>query len=140
MLDFIKWLWGIFRTILTVVLIVFLAIILTQRVTNNKTSIAGFRIFTVITPSMVPEYNIGDAIFTRTIDPSKIKIGDDVTYMGTEESFKDKIVTHRVINIEKAENGMYIFQTKGIANDEADPKINETQIYGKVLSSFKRIL
>ena len=102
-------------------------------------SVAGFRIFTVVTESMVPEYLVGDAIFTQTINPEDIKVGDDVTYLGTAESFKDKIVTHRVISVEKGEDGLYIFQTKGIANEEPDPKINETQIFGKVIYKIKSI-
>ena len=139
MLKAIKTIWAILRTILIVVLIVVLAIVVTQRVSNNKMSIAGFRIFTVITESMIPEYAVGDAIFTQTIDPSEIKVGDDITYFGMAESFKDKIVTHRVIDIEKGEDGLYIFQTKGIANPEPDPKINETQVFGKVIYKIKSI-
>lgn len=139
MLKLLKTLFNIFRKLLTIFLIIFLAIVLTQRLTDNKKSIAGFRVFTVITQSMEPEYKVGDAIFTRVVDPSQIKIGDDITYLGVEDSFKDKIVTHRVIDIERRENGIYIFQTKGIANDKADPKINETQVYGKVLYKIKTI-
>ena len=139
MLGFIKFLWTIIRTILTIILVALLAIIITQRVSNNKKAIAGFRIFTVVTESMVPKYLVGDAIFTQTVAPEEIRVGDDITYLGTSESFKDKTVTHRVINKEKGEDGLYIFQTKGIANDEADPKINETQIYGKVIYKIKSI-
>lgn len=139
MLKAIKTIWAIIRTIITVILVVVLAIVITQRVTNNKMSIAGFRIFTVITESMIPDYVVGDAIFTKTIEPSEIKVGDDITYLGMSESFKDKIVTHRVIDIEKSEDGLYIFQTKGIANPEPDPKINETQIFGKVIYKIKSI-
>lgn len=139
MLKAIKTIWAIIRTILTVILVAVLVIVVTQRVSNNKMSIAGFRIFTVITESMVPEYVVGDAIFTQKIDPSEIKVGDDITYLGMAESFKDKIVTHRVIDIEKGEDGLYIFQTKGIANPEPDPKINETQVFGKVIYKIKSI-
>jgi len=139
MLKLLKFIWTTIRTILTIILVALLAIIITQRVSNNKMAVAGFRIFTVVTESMVPEYLVGDAIFTQTIEPEDIKVGDDVTYLGTAESFRDKIVTHRVISIEKAEDGQYIFQTKGIANDKEDPKINETQIYGKVIYKIKSI-
>ena len=139
MLKEIKALWVVIRTILTIILIALLAIVGVQRISNNKMAVAGFRIFTVITESMTPKYKVGDAIFTKTINPSEIKVGDDITYLGTAESFKDKIVTHRVISIEKGEDGLYIFQTKGIANDEPDPKINETQIYGKVIYKIKTI-
>ncbi len=139
MLKVIKTIWAIVRTILTIILVGLLVIVVTQRVSNNKMAVAGFRIFTVVTESMKPEYVVGDAIFTQTIEPSEIKVGDDITYLGMAESFKDKIVTHRVINVEKAEDGTYIFETKGIANPKADPKINESQIFGKVIYKIKSI-
>ena len=139
MLGFLKFLWTIARTILSIVLIGLLAIIITQRVSNNKMSVAGFRVFTVVTESMIPEYIVGDTIITKSIDQSDIKIGDDVTYLGTVDSFRDKIVTHRVIKIEKDEDGQYIFQTKGIANEKEDPKINGSQIFGKVFYKIKSI-
>lgn len=139
MLKVIKTIWAIVRTILTIILVGLLVIVVTQRVSNNKMAVAGFRIFTVVTESMKPEYVVGDAIFTQTIEPSEIKVGDDITYLGMAESFKDKIVTHRVINVEKAEDGTYFFETKGIANPKADPKINESQIFGKVIYKIKSI-
>ena len=139
MLKVIKNIWAVIRTILTVILVILLVVVVTQRVSNNKMAVAGFRIFTVVTESMKPEYVVGDAIVTKVIEPSEIKIGDDITYLGLAESFKDKIVTHRVINIEKAEDGTYIFETKGIANPKADPKINESQIFGKVIYKIKSI-
>ena len=139
MLKVIRTIWAIIRAILTVVLVALLVVVVTQRISNNKMAVAGFRIFTVVTESMKPKYLVGDAIVTKTIEPSEIKIGDDITYLGMAESFKDKIVTHRVINIEKGEDGVYIFETKGIANPKADPKINESQIFGKVIYKIKSI-
>ena len=139
MLGFLKFLWTIVRTILSILIVALLAVIITQRVSNNKMSVAGFRVFTVVTESMIPEYIVGDTIITKSIDQSDIKIGDDVTYLGTVDSFRDKIVTHRVIKIEKDEDGQYIFQTKGIANEKEDPKINGSQIFGKVLYKVKSI-
>lgn len=139
MLKIIRTIWSTIRTIVSIILIGVIVIVLTQRVSNNKMSIAGLRIFNVITRSMVPQYNVGDVLLTRWIDPSEIQVGDDITYQGTEESFKDKIVTHRVIMTKKTEEGFYIFQTQGIANDEPDPIINESQVYGKVLYKIKSI-
>lgn len=138
-MKIIRSIFDVIRWIITVILVALLVIVAVQRFSNNNASIAGFRIFTVITESMVPKYNIGDAICTVYVDPSEIKVGDDVTYIGEQDSFKDKIITHRVINIEKGENDIYIFETKGIANDEPDPKINQTQIYGKVVYKIKSI-
>ena len=102
-------------------------------------SIAGIRLFTVVTESMVPEYKVGTTIIVKQMDPEKIQIGDDITYFGAEESFKEKIVTHRVISKSSNEDGTYTFETKGIANEQADPKILDSQIYGKVLYKIKSI-
>lgn len=138
----LKLIYVFIKFIVWIFVIGLLAIILTQRISNNTKAVAGFRIFTVVTESMVPVYNVGDAILVEQIDVEKLNVGDDITYIGKEDSFKDKIVTHRIINIEKSENpekGKYIIQTQGVANDEPDPKINETQIYGKVLYRIKII-
>ena len=142
MKTILKLIYWLIRFLVWILVIGLLAIILTQRVSNNTKAVAGFRIFTVVTESMVPVYNVGDAILVEQTDIEKLRVGDDITYIGKEDSFKDKIVTHRIINIEKSENpekGKYIIQTQGVANDEPDPKINETQIYGKVLYKIKII-
>ena len=135
----LKRLYSIIRFLLTVVLVALLAIVLTQRISDNKMSIAGIRIFTVVTESMVPEYLVGDAILVKSVEPEELKVGDDITYLGKEDSFADKIVTHRIEKIDKKEDGTYEITTKGIANDEEDPTINETQVYGKVLYKIKTI-
>ena len=67
MLKEIKALWMVIRTILTIILIALLAIVGVQRISNNKMAVAGFRIFTVITESMVPKYLVGDAILVRAM-------------------------------------------------------------------------
>ncbi len=138
-MGFLKFLFKIIKAILWFLLIVFLAIILVQRISDNKKSVAGIRLFTVISPSMVPEYEIGDSLLVKQVDIKDLKVGDDISYLGKEDTFKDKIVTHRIISINKDENNNYIIQTKGIANDKADPKINDTQIYGKVVYKIKTI-
>ena len=131
--------WSIIKFIIWVLVIGLLIIIGVQRITKNEKAVAGFRIFTVITESMVPVYKVGDSIVIKNEDPSQLKVGDDITYLGKEESMKDKIVTHRIISIEKNEDGTYKIQTKGVANDEPDPIINESQVYGKVLYKIKTI-
>lgn len=135
----LKSLMSIIKFIITVLVIGIVAIILVQRFSNNNMSIAGYRIFTVVTESMVPKYQVGDVLLVKQTDPSKIQKEDDVTYMGKVGSFADKIVTHQVINIEKAENGTLNFHTKGIANDTEDPIVNETQIYGVVQAKLELI-
>lgn len=128
---FLKFIWGIFVKILTIVIIFISIIIVVQKVTNNQESFFGFRIFRVQTGSMIPKYQVGDIILVRETDPDKIKIGDDVTYEGTTGSMKGLLVTHRVIDIEEVE-GKKVFHTKGIANELEDPVVSEDQINGVV--------
>ena len=129
---FLKGIISIIKFILTVIIVGFIAIILVQRFSNNNLSIAGYRIFTVVTESMLPKYEVGDVLLVKQVDTKQIKKGDDVTYMGKVGNFADKIVTHQVINIESADNGGLVFYTKGIANDKEDPLVYEDQIYGIV--------
>lgn len=118
--------------LLYVIVLLILLVVLIQRFSSNDISIAGFRIFNVATGSMVPEYQVGDILVSKEIEPEKVEIGDDIVYEGEKGDFKDRIVTHRVIS-KREENGKYYFTTKGIANEEADPEISQDQIYGKII-------
>lgn len=124
---------GLIKAIVSIIIILIVAVIIVQRVTNNKLNLAGYGLYTVVTPSMVPKYNIGDMIIAKQKDPDTIKVGDDVVYQGEVDSYKDKIVTHQVIEIEQTNEGK-IFHTKGIANPLEDPTIKSNQIYGVVLT------
>ena len=92
--------------------------------------------FVVATGSMVPKYNVGDVLISKEIPPEEIKVGDDIVYTGKEGSFKDKVVTHQVIFIEK-DNENYRIKTKGIANTGEDPEITQEQVMGKIIYKFK---
>ena len=59
--------------------------------------------------------------------------------MGEVDSFKDKIVTHRVLKNNKNSDGTYTLKTKGIANEIEDPEIKDSQVFGKVLYKVKSI-
>ena len=130
--GFFKVLWKIAKTILVIIALLVFAVIIVQRVSNNKANIAGYGIYTIVSESMVPEYNIWDMLFAKKTDAAEIQIGDDVVYQGKEGDFADKVVTHRVIKKTRHGNS-YTFVTKGIANDLEDPAIEEDQIYGKVV-------
>lgn len=135
----LKSLFSIVKFVITVIAMGIVAIILVQRFSNNNLSVAGFRIFTVVTESMVPKYQVGDVLLIKETDAEKIQQGDDVTYQGKVGSFADKIVTHQVINITSGKDGRLEFCTKGIANDKEDPIVYEDQIYGVVQTKLQII-
>lgn len=130
--KFIKFLIKFIKVVVWIFVLLVIFVILVQRIFNNQVSIGSYRMFTVVTGSMEPVYNVGDVVISKEVDPSTIKKGDDVVYLGEKDDFKDKIVTHRVIKIEKKE-GDYYFTTKGVANEYSDPVISSDQIYGKVV-------
>lgn len=124
--------------LLFLIVILMLIVVILQRVTDNSVTIGGFRIFTVATGSMVPKYEVGDILISKEIDPSEIKVGDDIVYKGKEGSFNGKVVTHRVISIEE-QGGEYHIITQGIANEQADPEITDEQVYGKIIYKVKTL-
>lgn len=121
----------IIKTLCIILAVIVLIIIGVQRFSNNKVNLFGIGVYTIITESMYPEYEVGDMIFAKETPLEELKVGDDVVYQGEVDSFKDKIITHRIKEI----NGENI-QTRGINNQFDDPPITYKQVYGKVVFKF----
>lgn len=124
----------IVSAIIYTILIIVLGMVLIQKFSNNKISFLGYRIFRVISESMVPEYNINDILLVKDINIEDIKIGDNISYTKEINGNVDAIITHKVIDIEKDSEGKLFFHTKGIANTLEDPIVKEEQIYGVVVN------
>lgn len=118
--------------VITIFVIAFVAVVCLQRFSNNEFAFFNHRIFTVVSGSMAPKYNIGDVLISKDVEPSEIKVGDAVSYLGSSGSFKGKVITHEVIDIEKDADGKLVFHTKGLANLIEDPIVYENQVYGIV--------
>lgn len=128
---------AIVKVICIIVLLMLIFVLALQRFSNNKLAIGGFRVFNIVTGSMVPDYVVGDVVVIKEVDPETLKLGDDITYLGKEDSFAGRVVTHRLIRIEETTIGKRYY-TQGIANPSPDPVITADQIYGKVI--YKCIL
>ena len=122
----------IIKGILTLFLIIFLLLVIFQKITKNQLALGNIFIFEVASESMVPDYEIGDVIVVKKVDASTLNIGDDITYLGKESNLRGLTITHRIIN-KREDNGEYYFVTKGIANPIEDPEISSSDIYGKVI-------
>lgn len=127
-----KIIYGIIRTFIVSFLVIYLLFVIIQRVTNNS-SIFGYRMFTVATGSMEPVYNVNDVILVKDTDPSTLKVGDDIAYLGNRDAVKGLVVTHRIIRIETLDDNKVHYTLKGVNNKYEDPSITEDQILGKVL-------
>ncbi len=133
----------IFKTIritLTILVVIILGAVILQRLSNNKISFLGYGIYTIISESMKPDYEIGDMIVSKETAKENLKVGDVIVYKGSEGEFTDKVVTHRIY-----EMGDKII-TKGDNNEALDPAIEYEQVYGKVvhkmfvLSIFSKLM
>ena len=122
--------WALELTVITIAII-----IIVQRVSDNRKSFLGYRIFNVASGSMEPEYAVGDILIAKKKDPSTIKVGDNIVYLGNKSDYKGKIITHAVIAIDENDNGEYLFHTKGKANTIEDPVVHQNQLYGVVVNN-----
>ena len=107
MSNTLKKTWNIVSTAL-VVLIVLCAVFL------MGSRLLGFQCYNVISPSMEPEYGVGDLLYVKKVDPNTIKEGDVITFIVNEDLV---VGTHRVVRVD-AENQR--FYTKGDANEIED--------------------
>lgn len=125
------------KVILTIMIVLFLLMVCLQRFSDNKISFFNYRIFTVVSGSMVPKYNIGDVLLSKGVEPKNVKVGDTISYIGAN-NYAGKVITHEVIEIDRDVNGEYIFHTKGKANPIKDIyPVYEKQLYGVVIYKMK---
>jgi len=94
----------------------------------------GVKMYTVLTGSMQPTYNVGDLVYVAPTPFNEIKVGDTVTYIINSQG---TVVTHRVI--QKDETKGVVF-TKGDNNSTPDGReIQYQNIVGVVKFSVPKI-
>lgn len=107
---------------LTIILVTFLLILV-----SLTSGLFKHELIAIISGSMSPVYDRGDAVIITKKDPSDIKIGEVLAF-----NTSSGIVTHRVINISSI-NGVYTFVTKGDANTTKDTyEIHNENVIGTV--------
>jgi|AntRauTorcE11897_2_1112592.scaffolds.fasta_scaffold00001_510 signal peptidase len=125
----IKKIWSIVDKVIMFLLITFIIVAIISSIffTYNKSqnkmvNLFGYSFAYVLTGSMEPTLNVGDAILIKDVDANNIQVDDIVTYKSTEGVLSGNYVTHRVVEINE-ENGQLIFTTKGDANNSIDTEI-----------------
>lgn len=115
---------------ITSTVLMVLAVILSILLVGVK--LIGIDVLTIISPSMEPKYPTGSLVYLVDVDPSKLKVGDVITFQITNSM----TATHRIKEIVHDENDPSIvrFRTKGDNNDTYDGKLVELQdVKGKVV-------
>lgn len=103
----LKKIWNIVSTVLVALVVLFAVFLMGSR-------LIGFQCYNIISPSMEPQYMVGDLIYVKKVDPATIKVGDVITFIANEDLV---VGTHRVVRVD-AENQR--FYTKGDANEIED--------------------
>ena len=128
---------NIFLTVILILLVVLIAFIMFMRISGKTPNIAGYMVFRVSTGSMEPDLMVGDVILSKSVDnPEDLKIGDVVTYQGIVGNYKDKLITHEIVQEPYYDNGTCYVVTQGIANYESDPPVPTENIVGIMVTKI----
>lgn len=80
----------------------------------------GYKALRVVSSSMEPLLKKGDCILIKCIEPTQVKNGDVISYFSSDPVLEKYVNTHRVIAINKDEEGKLVFTTKGDNNKYED--------------------
>ena len=110
---------------------------------NTEKNILGYRVYTVLTPSMTPKadgssppggFSAGAMVVVKICEPEEIKEGDIITFNpNTRDETGQTYLTHRVVEVLDGLDGKegIHFITRGDANNDNDTPIPGRMLIGK---------
>lgn len=114
-----NWLVIIGCIILIPMLIINIYIMIQSKTNQDKVpSVFGIKPFIVLSGSMEDEIYKGDLIFTKNVEPSRLKVNDVIAFRDSENT----VTTHRIIDL-VVEDGQTYFITKGDNNNTQDQNL-----------------
>lgn len=84
-------------------------------------AVGGATTYTVLTRSMEPGLPPGTLLVVRPTPVDDLRVGDVITFQ--LESGEPTVVTHRITEVQLAEDDERLFTTQGDANANADPEL-----------------
>lgn len=110
-----------------VALAVFMMIFTVVSVTTfnrNDRDLFGYKAYIVNTDSMAAtDFNAGDLIFVKEVDPSTLKEGDIITYISQNSESFGEVITHKIRSLTKDAQGNPGFVTYGTTTGKDDATI-----------------
>jgi len=117
---------------LVIALIICFGVII-QVTTNGYVRFGGYSLFRVVTGSMEPAVPVGSLLVCKSTPIEEIGQGDIVCFHSLNPKILGKVITHRVIAVEKDADGAPMLVTKGDANLSADSeRVTQTNLIGRV--------
>ncbi|WP_197028966.1 signal peptidase I [Blastococcus sp. URHD0036] len=81
--------------------------------------VLDYRTMTMLTGSMAPSIEPGDVVVSTPLSVSDVEVGMVITYHIPIDDHR--VVTHRVIEVDRTADGTVSVRTQGDANDAPDP-------------------
>lgn len=128
-------------SILVAIIMFLVFVVVTTKVSEKNGGRPLFALYTIVSPSMVPNINVYDVVFVSQTDTTKLKVGDVISfYVSGTSMFNSTPVTHRIKKMTFTTDNTYAFKTKGDNNDTQDEwTIYENDIIGKVLFKIPQL-
>lgn len=86
--------------------------------------LAGYERYVITGASMSGTFERGSLAFADAVPVEELAVGDVITYMPPPDSGLSELVTHRIVDIQDAQQGAGagpVFTTRGDANSTDDP-------------------
>lgn len=112
---------GIILCVILIPLLIVNVTLIVKSYTNpdEVPSVGGAIPYIVYTDSMSGTFESGDLIICKEVEAKDVKVKDVITFVDPAGN-GTSLVTHRVIEVIKNENGTLSFRTKGDANNAED--------------------
>ena len=139
--------WDIISTVLVWILVVvavammIFTVVSVNTFDRNDRDLFGFKAFIVRSDSMSKtDFDAGDLILVKEVDPSTLKEGDIITYQSQGMENYGEIVTHKIRRMEYAPDGQPAFRTYGTTTDTDEPAlVTYSFVLGKHTATLPKV-
>ena len=122
-LNLVKNIFTLLVVVLAVCMMIF-TIVSVNTFDRNDRSIFGYKAFIVRSDSMSKtDFNAGDLILSKEVDPSTLQAGDIISYQSTNPENYGEVVTHKIRALTQDAEGNPGFITYGTTTDTDDENI-----------------
>ena len=122
--------WNVIKTVFVWIVVVAAVAMMIFTIVSVTTfdqidrNLLGFRAMIVKTDSMsATDFSAGDLIFSKEVDPTTLKPGDIITFQSLNEENYGEVVTHKIREITRNEEGRPAFVTYGTTTDTNDQSL-----------------
>lgn len=120
------------------VLVMLFTVVSVNTFNRNDHSLLGYRAYVVTSDSMSKtDFDAGDLILVKEVDPSTLKEGDIVTYISQNSENFGETITHKIRGLTQDANGNPGFVTYGTTTDTDDQTI---VTYPYVLGKYEKTI